>query len=520
VKKGLLMVSVALLLVSSLALGCPRPVPPQVVERLEVALAAEPPTLDLIRMACGIAATVIRTIAPGLVYRCPVAGAVVPVLAESWEFSPCGTMLTFYLRQGVRFHDGTPFNAEAVRFNLERFLQPGVPFRFMIDKVKAIEVVDDYTAKLRLTEPFAPIVAHLAHEFLGMFSPTAVKALKPGEFVTEPVGAGPFRFVEWIVGERIVLAAVEDHWGGRPYVDEIVFRTIPEAAVRVKMLEVGDVQVASIPAHEKARLEADPEITVLSEPATGRQRTVWINSMLPPFDDVRVRHALNYATDKEAIIQHLLHGMGTPGTAPLTPIIWGHHTVGPWPFNPDKARELLAEAGFPDGFKTRLLHVPMFDAPVIAEAMKAMWADVGIEVELAVKEWADFLAFIRRPLEEAIGANPRELALARGWGVPTADADYGLFPLYHSGQWPPVGWNIVFLNHPEVDRLLEKQRIEVDPVRRKALLAEVQKLIWAEAPVVFLDAMGLIFGTRHNVHGVYLNPAGEIPVFERARIGR
>jgi len=363
-------------------------------------------------------------------------------------------------------------------------------------------------------------VQHLGHEFLAMLSPTAVKALPPGAIVTKPVGTGPFRFVEWIVGERIVLAAVEDHWGVGPYVDEIVFRTIPEAAVRVMMLEVGDIHVASIPAHEKARLKAIPEIRVLIEPATGRQRVVWINNAMPPFDDVRVRHALNYAIDKEAIIQHLLHGIGAPGTAPITPIIWGHHTVGPWPFNPERARELLAEAGLPDGFKTRLLHVPMFDAPVIAEAMKAMWAEVGIEVELVLKEWADFLAFLRRPLAEAIGENPLELALARGWGVPTGDADYGLFPLFHSGQWVPVGWNLAFFDHPEVDRLLEKQRREIDPVRRKALLAELQELLWAEAPYVFLDAMGLIFGTRYDVHGVYLEPTGERPVFERARIGR
>jgi len=499
-----------LLALSLVAIGSPGP-----VQRLYVALAAEPPTLDPVRMTCGIAATVIRPIAPGLVYRCPVAGAIVPVLAERWEFSPCAYTLTLFLRRGVKFHDGTPFNAEAVRFNLERFLVPGVPFRFMIVKIKAIEVVDNYTVKLHLSEPFAPLVAHLSHEFIAMISPTAVKTLGPGAIVTEPVGAGPFRFVEWIVGERIVLEAVEDHWGGRPYLDEIVFRTIPEAAVRVMMLEVGDVHVAAIPAHEKARLKAIPEIRVLIEPATGRQRIVWVNTELPPFNDVRVRHALNYAIDKEAIIEHLLHGIGTPGTSAITPLIWGYHTVGPWPFNPERARELLAEAGFPDGFRTTLLHVPMFDAPAISETMKAMWAEVGIEVELVVKEWAGFLAFIRRPRAEALyGPNPVKLALARGWGVPTGDADYGLFPVYHSTEWR------AFFSHPEVDRLLEKQRVEIDPVRRKALLAKLQELLWAEAPAVFLEAMGLIFGTRYDVRGVYLEAIGERPVFERARLGR
>ncbi len=521
-KNRILTAALALLLVSSLALGCPAPVvvePEPVPQTLIVAMGVEPPTMDTIRMTCAPAATVIRLIAPPLVDQ-DIDGTILPGLAESWEFSPDALTLTLYLRQGVKFHDGTPFNAEAVKFNIERFLRPGVAFRFMIAKIIEVEVVDEYTVNLHLDRPFAPLLAHLAHAFIGMFSPTAVKALGPGGVVEEPVGTGPFRFADWIRGERLILVANEDYWGERPRLDEITFKVVPEIGARVMMLEAGDAHVAwGVSPHDAPRLEADPAITLLHAPAGPRTMYIGINNQLPPFDDVRVRHAINYAIDREAIVDYILLGVGEVSVAPIAPGTFGHHPVGPWPYDPERARELLAEAGFPNGFDTVLLHPTgryMMDVAV-AEAIQTMLVEVGIRAELVTKEWAAFLAFLTRPVEKATGQDPVELFFI-GWGAITGDADYGLFMTLHPDMWVPVGRNRVFYYNREVGRLLDAARTELDTDRRKELYAQAIELIWSDAPWGFLYVEGMISAARANVHGVYLHPIGEIPRFEKAWI--
>jgi peptide/nickel transport system substrate-binding protein len=390
----------------------------------------------------------------------------------------------------------------------------------MIDRIIGVEVVDEYTVKLHLREPFAPMMAHLAHSFIGIFSPTAVKALGPGGIVTEPVGTGPFRFADWIRGERLVLIANEDFWGEGPFLAGIVFKIVPEIGARVAMLEAGDAHMAwVVPPHDAPRLEADPAITLLLEPIGPRTMYIGINNQLPPFDDVRVRHAINYAIDREAIVEHILLGVGEVSTAPIAAAIFGHHPAGPWPYNPERARELLAEAGFPNGFDTVFLHPTgryMMDVAV-AEAIHAMLAAVGIRAEMRTKEWAAFLAFLTRPVDKATGQVPVKLFFI-GWGSITGDADYGLFMTLHPDMWVPVGRNRVFYYNREVGRLLDAARAELDPDRRKELYAQAIELIWADAPWGFLYVEGMISAVRANVHGVYLHPIAEIPRFERARI--
>lgn len=512
----IMMLVLAVVLSSGLAVAAEQP---RYGGRLVVVMGVEPPTMDNTRMTCGPAATVSRLMAPPLVDQ-GIDGTPLPYLAESWEFSPDALTLTLYLRQGVKFHDGTPFNAEAVRFNLERFLRPGVAFRFMIDRIIEVEVVGEYTVNLHLSEPFAPMMKHLAHSFVAMHSPTAVKALGPDALIEHPVGTGPFTMVEWIRGERLVLVANEDYWGGRPYLDEIVFKIVPEIGARVAMLEAGDAQMAwVIPPHDAPRLEANPAITVLLEPLGPRMMYLGLNNQLPPFDDVRVRHAINYAIDREAIVNYILLGVGAVADAPIAAGIFGHHPVGPWPYNPERARELLAEAGFPDGFDTVLLHPTgryVMDV-AIAEAIHAMLANVGIRAEMVTKEWAAFLAFLTRPIEEAV-VDPAVKMFFIGWGTITGDADYGLFLTLHPDMWVPHGRNRVFYYNREVGNLLDAARTELDTDRRLELYAQAIELIWADAPWAFLYVEGMVSATRANVHGIFLHPIGEIPRFERAWI--
>ncbi|MCI2425181.1 glutathione ABC transporter substrate-binding protein [Candidatus Acetothermia bacterium] len=481
--------------------------------RLIIALGVEPPTLDVIRMACSPAATVSQHITQPLVYL-DVDGTIDPSLAKSWEVSPDGLVWIIQLRDDVKFHDGTPFNAEAVKFNLDRFLDPAsrAPFRFLIARITEVEVAGEFTVKIHLDAPFAPMLAHLSHSFIGMLSPTAVKALGEGvQIVTYPVGTGPFKIYEWVRGERITLVANEDYWGGRPYLDEIVWKIVPEDAARVMMLEAGDVHhIYRVPPMDVPRLEADPAITIVRETSV-RVIYVGFNNLMPPFTDVRVRRAINYAINREAIVEYVLGGAGRVATAPIVPAVFGYHTVGPWPYNPERARELLAEAGFPDGFTTRLYHPTgryMKDVAV-TEAVHAFLLAVGIKAELVTMEWAAYLAYLRRPPEKAV--HPMYLL---GWGCVTLDADYGLFPLFHSGQWPPVGWHLSFYKNPIVDALLDEARITPDLARRKELYAEIIRLIWYDAPWVWLYDEVQINAQCVSVRGLVLHPTERIQAWD------
>jgi peptide/nickel transport system substrate-binding protein len=509
VKKRLLIAAIALLMVSSLALGCPRPVvEPPVPQRLIVAMGVEPPVLDVIRMACSPAATVSQHITQPLI-RLDVDGTLDPSLAKSWSVSPDGLVWTLELRQDVKFHDGTPFNAEAVKFNLDRFLDPAnrAPFRFLIARITKVEVAGEFTVKLHLDAPFAPMLSHLAHSFIGMLSPTSVKALGPGAIVEKPVGTGPFKIAEWVRGEHITLVANEDYWGGRPRLDEIVWKTVPEDAARVMMLKAGDVHhIYRVPPMDVPRLEADPAIRIVRETSV-RVIYVGFNTQMEPFTDVRVRQALNYAVDKEAIVKYILGGAGRPMDAPIVPAVFAHHAVGPYEYNPARARQLLAEAGFPDGFKTTLYHPTgryVMDV-AIAEAVQADLREVGVEAELVTMEWAAYLAYLRRPVEAAV--HPMYLI---GWGCVTLDADYGLFPLLHSTQWPMAGWALSFYKNEAVDRLLDEARITPDLAKRRALYKEAIELIWEDAPWLFLHDEVQINAERVNVRGLVLHPTERV----------
>lgn len=429
-----------------------------------------------------------------------------PRLATGYELSEDGLAWTLFLREGVRFHDGTPFNAEAVKFNLSRFLEPGVPFRFLVAGITAVDVVDEHTIKLHTDKPFAPLIRHLAHPFLGILSPTAIKQLE-GAVVTAPVGTGPMIFREWIHGERIVVERNENYWGKVPYLDRIIFRLVPEAGVRVMMLEARDAHaITAVPAPEARRLDADPNIVVAKVPGLV-MNYLGINTLRGPLGDLRVRQALNYAIDFDSIIEAILL-VGERASAPIAPPIFGYYSAGPYPFDPERARELLAEAGYPDGIAINLhFHAGGLDGlamPYVA-AIQAMLGEVGIAVELISMEWAPFIELISAPREQAV----YDLFVASWWTV-TGDADYGLTTFFHSDLMPPAGRNRMFWENERVDYLLGAAVATFDPEKRREMYAEIIRIVWHEAPWIFSHTGQVLQAVRHNVHGVVHHPSGTI----------
>lgn len=442
-------------------------------------------------------------------------GKIVPQLAESHAVSGDGLSWTLRLKKGVRFHDGTPLTAEAVEFNLERVLNPETKstYRFLISRLTKIEAVDAATLRLTTDKPFAPMLAHLTHGAIAIQSPAAIK--KHGkEYINFPTGTGPFRFKEWVRGDRLVLVRNGDYWGRKPFVNELVFKPVPEGGSRVALIETGAAHViVRVPPRDAPRLQALKDVEVVNTPSV---RTIYIafNMLKPPFTDLRVRQALNHAVNKRAIVQHILAGVGRPSDAPISPGIFGYRAVMTYDYDPTKARRLLAEAGHPSGFKTEL-YCPTgryLNDIQVCEAVQAQLREVGVEAAIKTMEWAAYLDITKK--------GPRESVVPMymlGWGTVTGDADYGLYALFHSSQWTPAGQARNFYKNPRVDELLDRGRTVATPALREAAYREAMELIMKDAPWLFLHAESQLSAVRKNVRGVVIHPIERV-MAERAWI--
>jgi ABC-type transport system substrate-binding protein len=435
---------------------------------------------------------------------------VVPQLATSWEVAEDKVTWTFYLRRGVKFHDGTPFNAQAVKFNFETvtFAHPPVRRTGMFAAfIKSLKVVDNYTIQIITREPFGPMLEYLAHPASAIMSKAHRKEVGVGAD-RHPVGTGPFRFVEWKAGDRLVMERNEEYWGELPRIERIILKPVPESAARVMMLETGEAHVICDPEpHDIPILEAIPGVEVFTVAET-RASFALMNNQRWPFSDVRVRHALNHAVDVEAIITYLFGGFGVPLTSPLPPKMWGHVDVGDFEYNPERARELLREAGVPEGFKVRLWTYVHYRYPVLAEGVAAFLEAVGLNVEITIFEWAAFLAHRSAPLETT-----KVEIMIHGWGAGTVEPDWQLRPLLTRAMWPPRGWNAAHYHNPEVDKWIHIGMTEVDREKRLAAYAEAQQLIFEDAPWIFLMAPYAKAATR-GVEGVWVFPHGGVMVRE------
>jgi len=468
------------------------------------ALGAEPISLDPPNQTDNPSEMVVRHIHDNLV-EFTEKGDIVPMLATSWEASKDGLMWIFHLRKGVKFHDGTPLNADAVIFNLKRVTNPEKRTRrtsLYEPFIKSFEAADEYTVKIQMKVPFGALLAHFAHGAGGIVSPKALEQY--GDKITlNPVGTGPFTFVEWVPGDRIVLKRNNDYWKGKPKVENIIFKPVAEAGSRVMMLETGAADVVfPVPLIEVERLRKTKGVKVVTGD-TARVIYIGMNNLKKPFTDLRVRKAINYAVDKESIIKNILKGMAKPSKSMIGSLVWGFSPTGSYEYNPQKAKELLAQAGYPDGFETSLWtpegRYPM-DAQ-IAEAVAGQLKKVGIKVELRKWEWAAFIQNTRKKPEEA----KYEMFLL-GWAPSTGDADWGMRPLFHSGQWTPGGSNRFYYKNPEVDKYIEAGMRISDPQERKAAYRNAQEALVNDAPWLMLHEMVQSVGVREGLQNITVWP--------------
>ncbi len=449
-----------------------------------IAVGVDPDTVDPVQMTTTTVANMVDYVVETLTMLGP-DGKIQPWLAESWSVSSDGLTYTFKLRKGVTFHDGTPFDAQAVKWNFDRLKDPAirVPIRAPFP-IKETEVVDSSTVRVILSRPSSPFVSALSWTTSALVSPTSVdKQGNEYKTIVHPVGTGPYAFKERKKSESLTVTLNEKYWGKKPTYDTVVFRIVPEAATRESLILAGQVDLIVLPpVADLPALQRNSALKVLLAPS---DRTIFIsfNNSKPLLNDVRVRQALNYAVDKQAIVKNVLFGAADVMDAPMASSLFGYCKVGGYEYNPVKAKQLLAEAGVKPGTKISFHHPTgrYVQDKEASQAVAGYLREVGIEPELQTMDWPSYIAIINAgPAEKTV----HQLAYL-GWAPAFLDAAQQVLQFW-SGYHPPAGLAITFYKDARVDEMVVAADRESNPDKRKELYCEISKKVWADAPWLFL----------------------------------
>lgn len=397
-----------------------------------------------------------------------------PGLAESYERKDDLTWV-FKLRKGVTFHNGEPLDAEAVKFSLERVLneQQKSPQRGNISAISTVTAIDPYTVEIKTKEPYNLLPHRLF--YLSIVPPKYLQEVGDQGFAEKPVGTGPYKFVEWVKGDKIVLEANPNYFKGAPKIGKVTFRVIPEVATQIAELQSGGVDIIRmVPPDMLAQLEGNPQLAVTSTPLL-RVYYLAFDTRKKPFDDVRVRQAMNYAVDIDTIVKKVLGGKAVRTPAGVNPNHFGFDAgIQPYPYDPAKAKALLQEAGYPDGFETEIHYFTPGIGQQIVDAVISDLSKVGIKAK--AKFYPESSSFVEK---QRAGDLPFRLG---HWGSYSVyDADAILQPMFHS-----EGVYGTYFHTPELDQRITDARSSVDQEKRKALYSQAQQLLHKEAPWIFL----------------------------------
>lgn len=478
---------------------------------------ADSKSLDPINVTDGESLKATQQIYDTLVTYKPGTTEVIPELATSWETSEDAFTWTFYLRKGVKFHDGTPFNADAVVFNFERWMYEDNPYhhgdfaywQYMFGGfpgvVKSVKAIDEYTVQFELNQPQAPFLNNLAMPNFAIASPAAIK--KYGEdYGNHPVGTGPFILQSWKRDDTMVLVRNENYWGEGPYLDKVIFRVIPDNSARLMELQAGTVDIIDgVNPIDVESIKADPNLQLILRPSMNVGYLA-MNFDKKPFDDVRIRRAINHAINKEAIVEAFYGDLGIPAKNPMPPSIWGYNdAIEDYEYNPEKAKQLLAEAGYPNGFKTELWAMPnprpYFVQPrPIAEAMQADLAAIGIKAKIVTYDWATYLDKTEN------GEHPMAML---GWTGDNGDPDNFLYVLLDKDQATKgSAGNISFYRSDELHEVLIEAQMSPDHEKRVELYKRAQEIIHEDAPWVCVVHSTPPLAAKKNVKNFIPNPTG------------
>jgi peptide/nickel transport system substrate-binding protein len=422
------------------------------------------------------------------------AGKVVGVLAESWRIVN-ETTWEFKLRRNVTFHNGEPLTSEAVKFSIERVLNPAIksPWGSRIATVDKVEAPDSHTVRITTKGTFAPLLQGLT--VVDILPPKYLTEKGDREFAAGPVGTGPFRFKSWIKQDHLALTANPTYWRGKPALDEVVFRSIPEDSTRVAGVETGELDVALlIPPEQVGRLKAKgANVQSVNQ---GQGMVINFRATVEPFKNKKVRQALNYAVDKEAILKNLLLGYGRILDGQVVgPDGFGYNpALKPYPYDPKRARQLLTEAGYPNGFTVK------FHGSVgrytkdkeIEEAVIGQLAEIGVTAQLEILEAGVFI-------QSALGATIGPIWIWAWQYLPAMDADLPL-SLFHTRSILKQYAN------PDYDGMVARARAAINPEERGKILQEMAAFLRDDPPAIFLVQTPGIYAVQPWVQGFAWRP--------------
>lgn len=427
------------------------------------------------------------------------------VLAESYSVSDDGRVYTVKLRPGITFQDGTGFDAAAVKVNLDRASNPANHLkRYNLYKnIVSTDVVDPLTVKITLSQPFSAFINILAHPATAMISPAALEKYG-ADIGFHPVGTGPYQLDTWNQTDFVKVKKFAGYWQqGLPKLDSITWRPVTDNNTRAAMLQTGEAQFAfPIPYEQASLLKKNSKLELVASPSI-MQRYISMNVTQKPFDNPKVREAINYAINREALVKVAFAGFAMPATSVVPPAIALSQHYQPWPYNPAKARELLKEAGYPNGFSTTLWSSHNHStAQKVLQFTQQQLGLVGIKVQVTAMDAGQRAAEVEGKGQKESGVR----MFYTGWSASTGEADWALSPLFASQNWPPTLFNTAFYSNPQVDHELVAALQTTNPQKKARLYKNIQDILWKESPWVPLVVEKLVSAHSKTLTGFYIMP--------------
>jgi peptide/nickel transport system substrate-binding protein len=427
----------------------------------------------------------------------------VPGLATEWR-AVDDTTWEFKLRPGIKFHNGEAFEAAAVKFTFERVLDPEAksPTISYIRTIAGVDVVDPMTVRVRTTGPDPLLPTRMSRYPAYIVPPKYVAEVGKDVFARKPVGTGPYKVTEFVQDDRVVMVANPDYWRGKPAIDKVVWRPIPEATARIAALIAGEVQlVEGVPADLVQVVKANPELDLDQVRYGGLTIYLGLKMTEKPLDNAKVRQALSLAIDRKAIVESLLKGLASVNGSQVSPADFGYKPIAPAAFDPARAKALLAEAGYPNGFAIRMQAPRRYiSSAEVGQAIAQQFGAIGVKVELEVPEWSVYT--------QQVPAAKQAPIYMLGWGsTQTLDADAAVYAILRSGE--PYSTVSV----PALDTLLDESRKTIDPARRAEVLGRIQEVTAAEALLLTLYQEDSLYAKRKTL--VFKGrPDARIPLFD------
>ena len=425
------------------------------------------------------------------------------VLAESYDVSSDGLVYTIHLRKGVMFHDGTEFQADAVKANFDRVTNKENALRrySLYNNIAKTEVVDPYTARITLRKPFSAFINQLAHPAGVMICPKALAAYPGKQIAFHPCGTGPYTVKEYNPSEILHVVKNPNYWQkGLPKLDGITFKPVPENSTRVAMLRTGEAQfIFPVPPEQVKSLEGESGIEVTVSPSI-IERYIAFNTKMKPFDNPKVRLALNYAVNKQALCKVAFNGLAVPATGLAPEGVDYAKQFEAIPYDPKKARELLKEAGYPNGFTATLWSLYNHTtAQKVIQFLQQQFAQVGVKVSIMAMESGQRTTYLLKKPEEA-----KLNMLYTGWSSSTGELDWAVRPLLATESGAPIAGNYGFYSNAVLDRNFSEALRTTDRAKKTELYDAAQKAVWDEMPWIPLVAEKNVSAKVKGLTGFYV----------------